>query len=195
MSKGDGTRTSILNLALDLSSKVGLEGLTFGVLAKTIKMSKSGLYAHFDSKETLQRDVLDVAAKRFVDVVVRPAIREPRGVPRIEKLYENWLRWGSGELSGGCPFVAAAAEFDDREGPVRDCLKGHLRNMLGAIARAAKIAVAEGHFRADLDAEQFAYEFWATVVAHQHYQRLLSDSEAGARSARSFRSLVDRSRA
>ncbi|MCA9525776.1 MAG: TetR/AcrR family transcriptional regulator [Myxococcales bacterium] len=193
MSKGEATRQAILGQALDLTSEVGLEGLTLGVLAQRVQMSKSGLYAHFASKEVLQRDVLDTAAARFVDVVIAPALKRPRGLPRIELLFEGWLRWGTEELTGGCPFVAAAADFDDRPGMVRDRLIGHLKDMLGTVSRSARIAVEEGHFRADLDTDQFAYEMWGLLVAYQHYRRLLGDPASIRRAHIAFRGLIDHS--
>ena len=195
MGKGDDTRRAILDLALDLASKIGLEGLTFGVLAKRAGMSKSGLYAHFDSKESLQCRVLDAAAKRFVDVVLAPALKRSRGLPRIEELFVRWLRWETEELKGGCPFAAAATEFDDRPGPVKDTLIAHLRDLLGSVSRAAAIAIEEGHFQAELDAEQFAFEFWAVLIAHQHYGRLLGHPDAGVRARHAFDALVGRARA
>jgi len=190
MSKGEETRRTILRQALELSSEVGLEGLSFGVLARRAKMSKSGLYAHFDTKEMLQCQVLDAAAARFIDVVLSPALKQPRGLPRVRTLFAQWLKWEREELAGGCPFVAAAAEFDDRPGAVRDHLAGHLLDMLSAVARAAQIAVQEGHFRADLDPEQFAYELWAVLLAYHQYQRLLDKADAGARAQAGFEGLV-----
>lgn len=190
MSKGRLTRHWILDTALDLSSELGLDGLTFGVLAKRAGMSKSGLYAHFKSKESLQQDVLAAAAARFIDVVLSPSLKQPRGLPRLETMFSRWLRWAVAEFSGGCLFMAAATEFDDRHGPVQDALKGYLRDMLGAIARAARIAVEEGHVAPSLDVEQFAYEFWGVLLAHQHYQRLLGEQDADARASRAFRSLI-----
>lgn len=195
MGKGEETRNAILREALDLSSQIGLEGLSFGVLAKRAGMSKSGLYAHFDTKENLQCQVLDTAAERFVDVVVAPALKQRRGLPRLQTLFENWLQWEGGGLSGGCPFVAASTEFDDRKGPVRDCLVGHLQDVLGVIARAAEIAVEVGDFRPDLDVQQFAYEFWAITLSYQHFFRLLGRVDAGARGRRAFESLLQKSAA
>lgn len=195
MGKGDKTREAILERALDLSSEVGVEGLTLGVLAKLTGMSKSGLYAHFDSKEDLQCQVLDRAAARFIDVVLAPALKQPRGLPRIEKLFERWLRWETQEFSGGCVLMAAATEFDDRDGPVRERLKSHLIDMLGAVARGARIAIAEGHFRSDLDDEQFAYEMWGLLLAYQHYRRLLGHPKARTRARHAFGHLLEVSRA
>jgi AcrR family transcriptional regulator len=195
MGKGEQTRQAILDQALDLSSEVGLEGLTFGVLAKLTGMSKSGLYAHFESKEALQCQVLDSAAARFIDVVLAPSFKKPRGLPRIEEMFFRWMRWETEEFSGGCPLSAAATEFDDRDGPVKDHLKKHLEDMLGAIARSARIAVEEGHFRSDLDDEQFAYEAWGQLLAYQHYGRLLGRPQAAVRARRAFSQLIEASRA
>lgn len=191
VSKGDETRAAILEQALDQSTEVGLEGLSVGTLARRVGMSKSGLYAHFDSKEDLQCQVLDTAAERFVDLVVRPALERPRGRPRVEAFFELWLAWSSSGLTGGCPFVAAATEFDDRPGPVRDTLAGHLRALTATIARAATIAVEEGHFRSRLDTERFAFDVWAIVLAYHHYARLLDDPAARGRAVTAFETLVD----
>lgn len=186
MTKGSDTRRLILGHALDLTSEVGLEGLTIGVLAKRVGMSKSGLYAHFQSKEELQCAVLDTAAERFIDVVLAPSLKRPRGLPRLQTLFERWILWETDALSGGCPFIAAAGEFDDRDGPVRDHLVGHLRDLLGAVTRSATIAVEEGHLRADLDVEQFAYEVWATLLAYHQYARLMRTGDAAERARRAF---------
>lgn len=195
MTKGDDTRRTILEHAVDLSSELGLEGLTIGTLAREAGMSKSGLYAHFGSKEELQCAVLDHAADQFVDVVVAPALKQPRGLPRLETLFERWLVWETDMLSGGCPFIAASHEFDDRPGPVRDRLVGHQRDLLGAIVRAAQIGVEEGHLRADLDLEQFAYEMWATLLAYQSFSRLMQTADAAERARRAFANLIDGARA
>lgn len=195
MTKGSDTRRTILHHAVNLSSEMGLEGLTIGVLARKAGMSKSGLYAHFGSKEDLQCAVLDSAAERFVDMVVAPALKQPRGLPRLEMLFERWLTWETDGLSGGCPFIAASHEFDDRSGPVRDRLVSHLRDLLGAITRAAQISVEEGHLREDLDVEQFAYEMWAALLAYHSFARLMRTSDAIARARRAFANLIRNARA
>jgi AcrR family transcriptional regulator len=195
MTKGEQTRTAILSRALDLATLRGLEGLTFGILAKQARLSKSGLYAHFESKEHLQCGVLDAAAARFVDVVLAPALKRPRGLPRIEHLFDRWLDWGRTEFSGGCPFVSAAADLDDRPGTVRDCLVAHLQDLFGTISRAARIAVEEGHFDESLDTGQFAYEFWGIIVSDQHYLRLLGAADSDERAHKAFRGLVQRASA
>ena len=190
MGKRENTRQSILEKALDLSTEVGLEGLTIGVLAKRVGMSKSGLYAHFSSKEDMQCDVLDAAAERFVAVVLTPALKQPRGIPRLRSLFALWLQWEANDLSGGCPFIAASTEIDDRPGPVREHLRGHLRDVLGVIARAAQVCVEEGHFVPDLDLDQFAYEFWAILLAYHHFNRLMDSESANERARRAFEKIV-----
>jgi len=192
MSKGSDTRRAILLQALDLSSEVGLEGLTVGVLAKRMGMSKSGLYAHFDSKEDLQCKVLDTAAERFVDVVMMRVLKQPRGLPRVQTLFDLWVDWSMEELSGGCPFIAAAVEYDDRAGPVRDTVVHHLTDVTDAIARAAQISVQEGHFREDLDVEQFAYEMWGILLAFHHFSRLMHCDAARMRAGRAFADLISK---
>jgi AcrR family transcriptional regulator len=192
-SKGERTRSLIVEEALQQSTEVGLHGLSFGSLAKALGMSKSGLYAHFDGKEQLQTDLLDAAADRFVEVVIRPALAEPRGLPRIETLSQRWIAWGDG-FRGGCPFIAAATELDARDGAVHDRFLEHLRTLLDTIGKVARTAVEVGHFRHDLDCDQFAYEFWANIVAHHHYERMLAVSDAEHRARRAFRGLIDRSR-
>jgi AcrR family transcriptional regulator len=183
MSKGAQTRERIVSQAMRLASRDGLGGLTIGGLADELDMSKSGLFAHFRSKDELQLQVLQAAAARFVETVVRPALQAPRGVPRVRALLERWLAWDadSERLPGGCIFVAAAVELDDHPGSLRDYLAATQRAWLAALARAADIAVAEGHFRADLDREQFAFELYALMLGHHHQVRLLRDPRARER--------------
>ncbi len=195
MGRGAETRAAILGEALELTSRVGLEGISIGVLAKRTGMSKSGLYAHFDSKEGLQRDVLQEAADRWAELVIRPALKEPRGLPRLRKLFERWIAWDTEVFAGGCPFMAAATDFDDREGPVHDAVAGHIRDALSAVARTVELAVEEGHLRAGTDPDQVAFELWGLLAGFQQYSRLLADEQARDRVDRAFAALVDRYRA
>ena len=196
MSKGEATRAAILDDALSLASRIGLEGLSIGELAKRTEMSKSGLFAHFSSKENLQVEVLRVAAQRFAEMVVAPAIRKPRGAPRVRALFENWLRWSKADFSpGGCIFIAASTELDDRPGPTRDFLVGAQRDFMATMAKSAQIAVEEGHFRSDLDTEQFAYEMYSIYLSYHHFARLLRSPHAERRARRAFEALLERSAA
>lgn len=191
MSKGEETRTAILDTALALASTGGLEGLSIGGLAREVGLSKSGLFAHFNSKENLQLQVLETAEGRFVAEVVLPAIRQPRGEPRVRALFDNWLDWTKASfLPGGCPFVATTVELDDRPGPLRDHLVDAQSRWLATLARAASIAVEEGHFRPDLDTEQFAYELYSVLLAYHLFRRLLRDPRAEARCRSAFERLL-----
>lgn len=194
MSKGDETRSAVLDEALALSSRFGLEGLSIGGLAKATGLSKSGLFAHFDSKQNLQLAVLEASATRFIASVVAPALQQPRGIPRIRALFENWLAWSADpSLPGGCVFIAAANELDDQPGPVRDRLVAYQRDWIDALATAARIAVEEGQFREDLDVKQFAYDFYSIALGCHHFERLLRDPEARARTRASMDRLIEAS--
>jgi AcrR family transcriptional regulator len=195
-SKGEQTREAILVHALGLATRIGFEGLTIGRLADDLRMSKSGLFAHFRSKEALQLEILRTAGERMIETVVKPALAAPRGEPRVRALFGGWLAWEqSPSLPGGCPFMAASFELDDRPGPVRDFVVQNLRDWLDTIAGAARIAVQEGHFRADLDCEQFAYDCQGIGLAFVHASRLMRDPRAQARADSAFESLLRSSRA
>ncbi|MCF8059584.1 MAG: TetR/AcrR family transcriptional regulator [Bacteriovoracaceae bacterium] len=194
MAKGSETREVILKAALDFSSKLGLESLSIGELAKKVGMSKSGLFGHFNSKEKLQMMVIDYAAQNFTDNVFIPAFKKERGIPRILAIAENWHKWSGKYFTGGCPFVAAAFEYDDRPGPVRDHIMGHQTTMLKSFEKAAKIAVLEGHFYTGLDCKSFAFEFYSFMLGYHLYSRLLKDEEAKVRHNDALESLILRSR-
>jgi AcrR family transcriptional regulator len=196
MGKGAATKDRIIESALRTASVEGLEGISLGQLASDVGMSKSGLFAHFKSKEELQLDVLQAAAEKFTQVVVRPALAEPRGEPRVRSMFEHWLVWERHEsLPGGCIFMHAAAELDDRPGPARDALVDWQRQWLDALARAARIAVQEGHFRADLDTDRFAFQQLGLVLGYYHARRLLNDPLAEMHVRGAFDSLVASARA
>jgi AcrR family transcriptional regulator len=191
MGKGELTRQAILDRAVGLASAVGLEGLSIGRLADELDLSKSGLFAHFGSKEALQVQVLERAAERFIDVVVRPALQAPRGEPRVRALFEKWSAWPQAvPQPGGCLFVAASVELDDRPGPARDLLVKLQKDWLDTLAGAVRIAVAEGHFKPAVEPEQFAFEMYAVMLMGHQASRLLRDPKAAARTRRAFESLV-----
>jgi AcrR family transcriptional regulator len=195
ITKGAQTREAILDTALSLASTGGLAGLSIGTLAREVGLSKSGLFAHFGSKEELELAILQTAVDRFVTSVVTPALRQPRGEPRVRALFERWLDWEQAKfLPGGCPFIAMATELDDRPGPLRDFLVQSQRDWLDALATAARIAIVEGHFRADLDPGQFAYEVYSTILGFHQFHRLLRDPETRERCRRAFEGLLARSR-
>jgi AcrR family transcriptional regulator len=192
MGKGDDTRQAILDHAFALSTRVGLEGLSIGRLAQDLSLSKSGLFAHFQSKEALQLQVIDTAAARFTDAVIRPALKAPRGAPRVRALVDGWFAWGLGDAEhGGCFFMAAAAELDDRPGPVRDRLVQSQNDWLDVLGTSIRAAVSEGHFRADLDADQLAFELYSALLGLHHYARLLGAPDAASRAHRAVDHLFE----
>jgi AcrR family transcriptional regulator len=191
MTKGTETRDRILDRAFRLATRDGLEGVTLGTLASELGLSKSGLFAHFRSKEDLQIEILRTASARFEDAVLRPAFRAPRGLPRIKKLFDGWLQWLSDPaLPGGCLFVAAATELDDKEGRPREHLVATLRQLHDALAKAAHLAVGEGQFRKDLDCEQFAFELYGIVLSYNQSKRLMRDARPEARARAAFQRLL-----
>ena len=195
MQKGETTRNAILDSAVRLTSIHGLQGITIGQLAEEMNLSKSGLFAHFKSKEALQMAVLEQAAALFLDVVVRPALREPRGEPRLRALFERWLEWSrDSQLPGGCVFVTASVELDDQPGPVRDCLVAKQKDWIDLIANCARMGVEVGHFRANLDGRRFAQELYGLLLAHYHFSRLLGDPDSESRTRSGFEHLLARSR-
>ena len=184
MSKGEETRSSVLGSALSLATQVGLEGLTIGKLAEHVGMSKSGLFAHFSSKENLQVAILEEAVARFVALVVVPALKKARGEPRVRALVDNWLLWSKQEfLPGGCIFVVAGVDLDDRPGPARDRFVASQKDWLATLANAARIAVEEKHFRKDLDCEQLAHELYSIAYGY-HYLRRIGDPTRAEKRAR-----------
>jgi AcrR family transcriptional regulator len=194
MAKGERTRRDIIDHAFTLAREAGLEGVSLGVLATQAGMSKSGLFAHFKSKEALQLGVLDEAIERFAATVLRPALQQPRGEPRVRALFERFLAWKSGARASGCIFMALSFEYDDRPGPIRDRLVQLLQDWHGTIRRVAETAVEQGHFRADLDADLFAFEFQGIAMAHHHALRLLELSTADRLNCAAFEALIQRSR-
>jgi len=191
MSKGSQTRQAILDRGIAMASVVGLGGVTIGGLAAELGMSKSGLYAHFQSKEALQLALLQEGSERFVDHVVVPALKHARGEPRVRALLERWFRWASVDgLPGGCIFVEASVEFDDQPGRVRERLLGSQRDWLDTLATAARIAVEEGHFRDDLDPAQFAFELVSLAHGYHFVARLLRDPAARERAQTSLERLL-----
>lgn len=191
MGKGDETRQAILGSALAMASEVGLLGVSIGALAERVGMSKSGLFAHFASKERLDVAILDEATRRFVDLVVAPALRERRGLPRVRALFERWLDWADLEfMPGGCIFVTASVELDDKPGPARDRLVETQRDWIETLAQAVRIAIEEKHFAKDTDASQVAFELYALALGYHNLHRLMHDPKARSRVLRAFERIV-----
>lgn len=193
-SKGEKTRDLILNDAVSLASQLGLEALSIGGLAARSGMSKSGLFAHFGSKEDLQRATLARAEALFQERVFQPAMAVPRGVRRLRALLDHWLRWvdGSDELPGGCLLLSAASEYDDRPGAIRDQLAEGQRQLRGAIAKAVQSAVHAGELPPAVDPWQFTFELYGIVLASYHERRLLGDTRSADRARIAFEHLLAR---
>jgi AcrR family transcriptional regulator len=195
MRKGELTKGAILDEAVQIASQVGFAGLSIGQLADEVEMSKSGLFAHFRSKEQLQLQTLDRARQKFVDAVVRKTLAAERGEARLHALFDAWLVWSQEALVGGCIFVAASVELDDKPGVLRDALVKTQRDWLEFIANVAASAVAEGEFREDLDTEQLAQDLYGVMLARHHTTRLLHDPRSSERARRAFEALLSAARA
>lgn len=180
--KGEQTKSLILESALKLVSVEGLGAISIGRLAKSVGLSKSGLFAHFNSKDALQEEVLERASNEFVASVVRPALKKPRGLPRLRAMFDNWLRWASsGRLPGGCIFVGAAVELDDKPGPLRDFLVKTQKDWIATLAKATRLAAEEGHMSKARSSEQIAFELYGIMMSYHLYKRLLGDRQARAK--------------
>ena len=173
MQKGQQTKAAIVDAALGLATQIGLEGLSIGALAEVTQMSKSGVFAHFGSREELQISVVREYHRRFEDEVFFPAVQEARGLPRLRALFERWVQRVAVELDSGCIYISGAVEFDDRPGPVRDALAAMVQSWHSALERAIRIAVEEGHLRADTDAMQVLFEVHGLILALHHDERFL----------------------
>ena len=188
------TREKILNEGLSLASQAGLEGVTLGVLATQVGMSKSGLFAHFRSKEAVQISLLEQTQALGDPVIVAPAMREPEGLPRLKALVRNWFGWSTrAGLPGGCPVAAGMFEYDDVESPVRDKileLETSWRSLLAGLVRES---VKEGHLRRDLDIDQFVWELCGIYLAHHTASRFVRSPDANKRAETAFNALLERS--
>jgi len=191
LQKGQQTRATILDAALGLASHMGLEGLSIGALAEVTRMSKSGVFAHFGSREELQISVVREYHRRFEDEVFFPAMREPRGLPRLRTLFERWIRRVSQELDSGCIYISGAVEFDDRPGPVRDALASMVRAWQQALERAIRQAVDEGHLRPDTDPAQMLFEIHGLILALHHDARFLRNPGVVDRARAGFERVVE----
>jgi AcrR family transcriptional regulator len=184
--KGRQTRAAIVDAALALASHIGIEGLSIGALAEATGMSKSGVFAHFGSREELQISVVREYHARFEEEVFRPAMSEARGLPRLHGLFDRWLKRVSVEIDSGCIYISGAVEFDDRPGPVRDALVAMVQTWRRALERAIRVAAAEGHLRADTDAGQLLFEIHGLILAVHHDARFLRHAGAEARARAGF---------
>jgi len=189
--KGEQTHAAILDKAVEMTSRLGLESLTIGALAEATGMSKSGLFAHFGSREELLLATLDHGAALFTQVVLAPALKQARGTARIRALFGNWLDWTeSSKLPGGCPMIGAATEYDDRPGPVRDRLRLGQSQWIGVLKKAVLLAVETGELAPETDPAQFAFEMFGIALVTHHHRRLLGDANAHQRALAALERLI-----
>jgi AcrR family transcriptional regulator len=185
--KGSETRSRILQESLSQVKQVGFEGLTLGPLADRLGLSKSGLFAHFGSREELQLATLELAAQQFRDEVLIPALPTPGGLPRLLKILGLWF---ARYPQGGCPFLAGSAEYDDRPGPMREALARLHQEWRKGLAQAVRLAVEAGHLQADTDPDQMAFEIFALSAGAHHDVRLFGGKEPGRRIQKAILSLL-----
>ena len=190
--KGQQTKAAIIDAALGLATQIGLEGLSIGAVAEVMRMSKSGVFAHFGSREELQISVVREYYRRFEDEVFRPALAQPRGLPRVRALFANWMKRVAVELQSGCIFISGAVEFDDRSGPVRDALASSVQTWLTALYRAVEQAREAGHLRADAQEQQIAFEIHAIILALHYEARFLKTPGSMARAEQAFEGILAR---
>ena len=188
--KGQQTRAAILDAALGLASQMGLEGLSIGALAEVMQMSKSGVFAHFGSREELQISVVREYHRRFEEEVFFPSMDTERGLPRLRALFDLWIRRVSQEIDSGCIYISGAVEFDDRPGPVRDALAAMVQAWQRALERAIALAVDCGHLRPDTDTHQMLFEIHGLVLALHHDARFLRTPGAVERARTAFDRIV-----
>jgi len=190
--KGQQTKAAIVDAALALAAQVGLEGLSIGAIAEVMQMSKSGVFAHFGSREELQISVVREYHERFEHEVFFPALQAPRGLPRLRTLFDNWMRQTSAEIDSGCIYISGAVEFDDRPGPVRDALVETVNTWQSAIQRAVELAITEGHLKADTDATQVAFEIHGLILALHYEARFLRSPNGLQRARQGFDNILAR---
>ena len=188
--KGQQTKLAIVEAALGLATQMGLEGLSIGALAEVMKMSKSGVFAHFGSREELQISVIREYHHQFEQEVFFPAMNLPRGLPRLQALFNNWMLRTSAEIDSGCLYISGAAEFDDRPGPVRDALASSVKTWLTALHRSVLQARDEKHLAEDTDATQMAFEIHGLILALHYEARFLKTAKSLNRAKQGFEHIL-----
>lgn len=190
--KGQQTKQAIVQAAVTLSTRLGLEGLSIGLLAEVMHMSKSGVFAHFGSREELQISVIDEYFNCFKQEIFFPALQQSRGLPRLRALFENWMKRVAVEIQSGCIFISGAVEFDDRPGPVRDALADAVRQWQDALFRAVLQAKECGHLGTQADAAQIAFEIHGLILALHYEARFLQKPGSLAQANQGFENILQR---
>ncbi len=192
LQKGQQTKAAIVDAALGLATQIGLEGLSIGALAEVTQMSKSGVFAHFGSREELQISVIREYHARFEDEVFYPALDAERGLPRLRQMFANWMQRTSVEIDSGCIYISGAVEFDDRPGPVRDALASSVGTWHAAMRRAIVQCKDEGHLDAGIDEDQVLFEIHGLILALHYEARFLKTPGSIARANAGFDNILRR---
>ena len=192
MLKGQQTKAAIVDAALGLATQIGLEGLSIGALAEVTQMSKSGVFAHFGSREELQISVIREYHARFEEEVFYPALKAGRGLPRLRALFANWMKRTSVESDSGCIYISGAVEFDDRPGPVRDALASSVHTWLAAMQRAVVSAQELGHLNAASRPEDVLFQIHGLILALHYEARFLKTPGSVDRAVRIFEEILSR---
>lgn len=190
VTKGAATRDAIIDRAYGIACSTGLEGLSIGPLAQAVGMSKSGVFAHFGSREDLQLAVLYSAGERFTNHVLLPALKHRRGLPRLRAIVEAWFDWVRHTHEGGCLYLAAVSEYDDRPGPIRDRLIEFEIRWRNELARAIQYAIDAGELLAETDAQQLAFEVYGLALIVHHDAGLFGYEAAQSRGKRAYERLI-----
>jgi AcrR family transcriptional regulator len=192
MQKGQQTKAAIIEAALGLATQIGLEGLSIGALAEITQMSKSGVFAHFGSREELQISVIREYFSRFEQEIFYPSLQADRGLPRLQALFDNWMKRVAVEIQSGCIFISGAVEFDDRPGPVRDALASSVQTWLQALNRAIVQTQECGQLQGHADAHQIAFEIHGLILALHYEARFLKNPGSLARANVGFSNILAR---
>ncbi len=188
--KGQQTKAAIVDAALRMASQMGLEGLSIGAVAAIMHMSKSGVFAHFGAREELQISVVREYHHRFEQDVFFPALKCPRGLPRLEAMFANWMKLVAVEIQSGCIYISGAVAFDDRPGPVRDTLASSVNTWLAAVRRAVLQASEQGHLQPEVDTEQMVFEIHGLILALHYEARFLNKPGSIARAQTGFAHII-----
>ena len=191
MRKGALTRAAILDAALEMASRDGLEGLTIGSLAEKMDMSKSGVFAHFGSREDLQIGVVTLYHDRFEQEVFAPSLQEPRGLLRLRSMFQLWVKRISIEIASGCIYISGAVEYDDRPGPIREAIVGMVMEWRQALLKCVQQAIEIGHLKPNTDATQMVYEMNGLILGLHHDARFLKMADTVERARLGFERLIE----
>ena len=192
LQKGQQTKAAIVDAALGLATQIGLEGLSIGALAEVTQMSKSGVFAHFGSREELQISVVREYHARFEQEVFFPALQAPRGLTRLRALFANWMQRTSVEIDSGCIYISGAVEFDDRPGPVRDAIASSVKTWLAAVHRAVTQAQEAQQLDMHASPQQVLFEIHGLILALHYEARFLKTPGSIGRANQGFENILQR---